>query len=183
MCSDDYRYQFIVFERLLQKRQLDLESEEPAVADGATISITHLLVELVLADTPAKLFDIRRISIEADTTSGTVATAAKLGRMIDRFKSEPDAWWDDVLIAEMIGLARETGRGDAGPDRAPANGRRSGTDNGTWNVFLWEGSGVARISDNLSDALHPRINDLGVIGDGTMFEGQVEEDSDGESRP
>lgn len=61
------------------------------------------------ADTPARLFDLRKVRIEADTTSGTVATAAKLGGMIDRFKTEPDAWFDDVLIAEMIGMAKETG--------------------------------------------------------------------------
>ncbi|MEJ6404663.1 DUF6638 family protein [Yoonia sp. 2307UL14-13] len=58
---------------------------------------------------PADLFKIRKVTIEADTTSGTVATAKKLGGLIDRFKSEPDAWFDDVLIAEMIGLAKETG--------------------------------------------------------------------------
>jgi hypothetical protein len=69
----------------------------------------ELINSVYLADRPSKLFDIRRVSIEADTTSGTVATAAKLGQMINRFKTEPDAWWDDVLIAEMIGLARETG--------------------------------------------------------------------------
>ena len=58
---------------------------------------------------PADLFEIRKVSIEADTTSRTVATAAKLGKLIDRFKTEPDAWHDDVLIAEMIGLAKQTG--------------------------------------------------------------------------
>lgn len=61
------------------------------------------------ASTPAKLLDIRKITIEADTTSGTVAAAAKLGEMIDRFKTDPDGWYDDVLIAEMIGMAKETG--------------------------------------------------------------------------
>lgn len=61
------------------------------------------------ASTPAKLFDIRKVTIEADTTSGTVAAAAKLGEMIDRFKTDPDGWFDDVLIAEMIGMAKKTG--------------------------------------------------------------------------
>ena len=32
-------------------RQLEIDDDEPVVADGATISITHALVELVLADT------------------------------------------------------------------------------------------------------------------------------------
>lgn len=61
------------------------------------------------ADAPSDLFDIRKITIEADTTSGTVADAARLGEMIDRFKTEPDGWHDDVLIARMIGMAKRTG--------------------------------------------------------------------------
>ncbi|MEO0675947.1 MAG: DUF6638 family protein [Pseudomonadota bacterium] len=59
--------------------------------------------------TPARLFDIRRVRVEADTTSETVAKAAELGGLIDRFKTDDDAWYDDVLIADMIGLAKETG--------------------------------------------------------------------------
>lgn len=58
---------------------------------------------------PTRLFDIRRITIEADTIGGHVADAARLARLIERFRSEPDGWRDDVLIAEMIGLARRTG--------------------------------------------------------------------------
>lgn len=58
---------------------------------------------------PARLLDIRRITIEADTIGGHVADAAKLGQMIDRFRREPGGWRDDVLIAEMIGLAKKTG--------------------------------------------------------------------------
>ena len=38
-----------------------------------------------------------------------MAEGQKLAEKIDRFKSEDDAWWDDVLIAEMIGLAKTTG--------------------------------------------------------------------------
>lgn len=58
---------------------------------------------------PARLLDIRRITIEADTIGGHVADAARLGQMIDRFRNEPDGWRDDLLIAEMIGLAKKTG--------------------------------------------------------------------------
>ena len=57
----------------------------------------------------ARLFDIRRITVEADTTRAHVADARKLQKKIERFRTDPDAWWDDVLIAEMIGLARRTG--------------------------------------------------------------------------
>ncbi|MHC0053497.1 DUF6638 family protein [Actibacterium sp. D379-3] len=58
---------------------------------------------------PARLFDIRKITVEADTTRSHVANAGKLAGLITRFREEEDAWWDDVLIADMIGLARETG--------------------------------------------------------------------------
>ena len=59
--------------------------------------------------TPAKLFDIRRVTVEADTIGGHVADAGKLAGLIDRFRAEPNGWRDDGLIAEMIGLAKKTG--------------------------------------------------------------------------
>ncbi|MBN2629925.1 MAG: hypothetical protein JXR75_05235 [Rhodobacteraceae bacterium] len=59
--------------------------------------------------TPAKLLDIRRITVEADTIGGHVADAGKLAKLIDRFRAEPDGWRDDLLIAEMIKLAKKTG--------------------------------------------------------------------------
>ena len=91
-------------------RQFIQENEPQLFALTARDAVAGELVNSVYAaDSPADLFEIRRITIEADTTTGTVATAAKLGRLIDRFKTEPDAWHDDVLIAEMIGLARITG--------------------------------------------------------------------------
>lgn len=58
---------------------------------------------------PQRLFDINRIVVEADTTGSDVENARELQKKIERFRNEPDAWWDDVLIAEMIGLAKETG--------------------------------------------------------------------------
>lgn len=69
----------------------------------------ELVNSVYLVDRPARLFDIHKVRVEADTTSGTVAMAEKLGKMIDRFKTEQDAWFDDVLIAQMIGMAKETG--------------------------------------------------------------------------
>ncbi|MEO1138940.1 MAG: DUF6638 family protein [Pseudomonadota bacterium] len=58
---------------------------------------------------PARLFDIRKITIEADTTNGALRQSDVLTQKVDRFMSEEDAWFDDVLIAEMIELAGETG--------------------------------------------------------------------------
>ncbi|EBA13516.1 DUF6638 family protein [Roseobacter sp. CCS2] len=91
-------------------RQFITENRAELFALTARDAVAGELVNSVyVADTPAKLFNIRKIAIEADTTSGTVATAKKLGAMIDRFKTEPNGWYDDVLIADMIGMAKKTG--------------------------------------------------------------------------
>ena len=61
------------------------------------------------ATAPARLFDIRKITVVADTTQAHVANARALAGKIERFQSAPDGWYDDVLIAEMIELAKRTG--------------------------------------------------------------------------
>jgi hypothetical protein len=66
------------------------------------------------------LFALTEVTVEADTTGGTVATADRLVRLIDRFKTEKDAWADDALIAEMIGLAKVTGDLTRNPLSLPA---------------------------------------------------------------
>jgi hypothetical protein len=91
-------------------RQFIEQNESQLFALTAKDAVAGELVNSVysVAD-PAKLFGIRKITIEADTTSGTVKNAAKLGGMIDRFIEEDDAWFDDVLIADMITHAKITG--------------------------------------------------------------------------
>jgi hypothetical protein len=69
---------------------------------------------------PAKLLEIRQITVEADTIGGHVADAEKLAALIDRFRHEPDGWRDDVLIAEMIELAKKTGDVTRVPISLPA---------------------------------------------------------------
>ncbi|MEC8040667.1 MAG: DUF6638 family protein [Pseudomonadota bacterium] len=69
----------------------------------------ELLNSVYSLESPQQLFDIRRIRIEADTTAGTLRQAQALGDKIDQFMGEEDAWFDDVLIAEMITLAKKTG--------------------------------------------------------------------------
>lgn len=69
---------------------------------------------------PAKLLDIRQITVEADTIGGHVADADRLAALIDRFRSEADGWRDDVLIAEMIELAKKTGDVTRVPISLPA---------------------------------------------------------------
>lgn len=58
---------------------------------------------------PARVLDVRTLRIEADTVGDTLEQARRLEQMITRFRTEPDAWQDDVLIARMIGAAGETG--------------------------------------------------------------------------
>lgn len=68
----------------------------------------------------ARLFDIRKVTVRADTTTAQVAEGRRLAERIHRFRTEPDAWWDDVLIAEMIGLAKVTGDVTRNPIDLPA---------------------------------------------------------------
>jgi hypothetical protein len=69
----------------------------------------ELVTSLHAVDKVQDLFALRQVTVEADTTGGTVATADRLAKLIGRFKTEKDAWYDDVLIADMIGLAKVTG--------------------------------------------------------------------------
>ncbi|MGC1503322.1 MAG: DUF6638 family protein [Sulfitobacter sp.] len=86
------------------------ENEAQLFALTARDAVAGELVNSVYdVTTPARLFDIRRVEVEADTTAGTVKDAEKLGAMVDRFKTEPDGWFDDVLIADMFTLAGKTG--------------------------------------------------------------------------
>lgn len=91
-------------------RQFIEANESQLFALTAKDAVAGELVNTVFdVSNPERLFDIHTIKIEADTTSGTVRDAEKLGALVDRFKTEPDGWHDDVLIAEMITLAKRTG--------------------------------------------------------------------------
>jgi hypothetical protein len=91
-------------------RQFIDENEAQLFALTAKDAVAGELVNSVYdVSSPVRLFDIRSVEVEADTTSGTVRDAQALGDMVDRFKSTEDGWFDDVLIAEMITLAKRTG--------------------------------------------------------------------------
>ena len=77
--------------------------------------------------TPARLLEMKRVTVEADTIGGHVADAEKLTQMIDRFRDEPDGWRDETLIAQMIELARKTGDEMCIRD-SPASGQHDGRD-------------------------------------------------------
>lgn len=91
-------------------RQFIEANEAQLFALTARDAVAGELVNSVYAmTTPARLLDVGTVTVEADTTDGAVAAADRLGGMIDRFMSEDGAWYNDVLIAEMIGLAKDTG--------------------------------------------------------------------------
>lgn len=69
----------------------------------------ELLNSVFQLTSPASLFDIRKIKIECDTTDGALRHAEELAQMVDRFKTEDDAWFDDGLIAQMITTAQKSG--------------------------------------------------------------------------
>lgn len=86
------------------------ENEEELFALTAREAVAGELMNSVFEmNTPRDLFKINQINIEADTSQEHVAEAEALQTHIDRFTNEDDAWWDDVLIAQMIELAKRTG--------------------------------------------------------------------------
>ncbi|WP_293574748.1 DUF6638 family protein [Phaeobacter sp.] len=85
-------------------------NERQLFALTATDAVAGELVNSVFdISTPAKLFDLRKIRVEADTTRGTLRQAEKLAGLVDRFKGEEDGWFDEALIAQMIDIAKQTG--------------------------------------------------------------------------
>ncbi|MCA0907806.1 hypothetical protein LCM27_15505 [Ruegeria marisrubri] len=85
-------------------------NEAQLFALTATDAVAGELVNSVIKlTTPRDLLNLRKIEIEADTVGGTLRKAEQLAGMVERFKTEEDAWFDDVLIARMIETAKETG--------------------------------------------------------------------------
>ena len=70
--------------------------------------------------TPARLLEMKQVTVEADTIGGHVADAERLTSMISQFREEPGGWQDDVLVARMIELARKTGDVTRVPISLPA---------------------------------------------------------------
>ncbi len=85
-------------------------NEAQLFALTATDAVAGELVNSVFKlTTPNDLLNLRKIEIEADTAGGTLRKAEQLAGMVEQFKTEEDAWFDDVLIARMIETAKETG--------------------------------------------------------------------------
>jgi len=86
------------------------ENEAQLFALTAREAVAGELMNSVFAmTTPQDLLNVNRVDVEADTIQEHVAEAGQLSSYIDRFMEDDDAWWDDVLIADMIELAKRTG--------------------------------------------------------------------------
>jgi hypothetical protein len=86
------------------------DNEDQLFALTAQDAVAGELVNSIFSvEDPRDLLSIRQIEIEADTTESTVEAGRKLRKKIDRFMGETDAWWDDVLIADMIEIGKRTG--------------------------------------------------------------------------
>ncbi|GHA43587.1 hypothetical protein GCM10008927_05380 [Amylibacter ulvae] len=69
----------------------------------------ELMNSVFNVDHPRDLLKIQHIEVEADTVQSHVADGQKLQKMLDTFNTQQDAWWDDVLIADMIETAKIAG--------------------------------------------------------------------------
>lgn len=86
------------------------ENEDQLFALTAREAVAGELMNSVFSmENPQDLLHINRVDIEADTIQQHVAEANLLGGHIEQFMTQDDAWWDDVLISEMIELAKRTG--------------------------------------------------------------------------
>ncbi|MDN3720648.1 hypothetical protein QW131_18815 [Roseibium salinum] len=95
--------------RTILRRFID-ENEEQLFALSIRDCVVGELVNSIYSLTsPQDLFHLTTIHVEADTVGGHSQASEELADRIDRFMSEPDGWWDDVLIAEMIELSKHTG--------------------------------------------------------------------------
>jgi len=86
------------------------DNEEELFALTAREAIAgEILNSVYEIKSPHDLLKINKSTIEADTIQEHVASAKVLQGHIDEFMTKDDAWWDDVLIAQMIELAKSTG--------------------------------------------------------------------------
>ncbi len=97
------------FSRSVLRRYIDENEEQLFALTIHDAVIGELLNTVYSIRSPQDLFDIRTIGVEADTVGGHVDASEELSQKIHAFMTEPDGWWDDVLIAEMVELSRQTG--------------------------------------------------------------------------
>lgn len=76
----------------------------------ATDAVAGELVNSVLQIAePARLFDLHKVEIEADTPGGRLRHSDELAGLVHRFRTKEDGWFDDDLITRMIAVAGRSG--------------------------------------------------------------------------
>ena len=148
-----------------------IESNEAELfALTAREAVTGELMDSVYKiDSPADLLAIQNIHIEADTTGQRVKGAKVLKGHIETFLSEPDAWWDDVLIAEMVELARQTGN----IYRNPVNLQTKNYTQGCYHTTHYNGVYIFRGMDSQPKELvitQPDLNGLVEIAGSAVYD-------------
>jgi hypothetical protein len=124
------------------------ENEDQLFALTAREAVAGELLNSVFdMSDPSDLLQINQIEIEADTIQEHVAEANQLGEQIERFMSEDDAWWDDVLIAQMIELAKRTGNIQRNPVKLDSKIYRQGNyyTNHFGGIYVFRDAGTPTI--------------------------------------
>lgn len=96
-------------ERSILRRFIEMNEAQLFSLTARDAVVGELEDQIFTLDSPARLFDMQALSVTADTTGQHLAEAGKLTGLVDRFRREEDAWFDDVLIGQMIELAGRTG--------------------------------------------------------------------------
>ena len=95
--------------RVILKGFIEQNEEQLFALTIRDVVIGELVNSVYSIESPTDLFEIRTIEVEADTVGGHVEAGDELQEKIQEFMTEPDGWWDDVLVAEMIELSKQTG--------------------------------------------------------------------------
>ncbi|MHA7776712.1 DUF6638 family protein [Roseibium sp. M-1] len=95
--------------RSILKRFIEDNEEQLFALSIRDCVVGELVNSIYSVSSPQDLFYIRSIEVEADTVGGHSEAGEELAEKIDTFMQKPDAWWDDVLIADMIELSKHTG--------------------------------------------------------------------------
>ena len=129
----------------------------------------ELMNSVYRLDKPADLLAIQNIHIEADTIGERVKGAKKLKGQIDRFLTEEDAWWDDVLIAEMVELAKQTGNIYRNPVKLTSKSYTQGC----YHTSHYDGVYIFRGMENQPRELlitQPELNGFTEIGGVVVYD-------------
>ncbi|MBD3786103.1 MAG: hypothetical protein IE922_03915 [Sphingomonadales bacterium] len=96
-------------ERAILRRFIEANAAELFSLTARDAVLGELEDTVYELDSPARLMDLNHINVVADTTGEHLAEADRLAGLITRFRTEPEGWHDDRLIAEMIALAKTSG--------------------------------------------------------------------------